>query len=155
MVIGHSFGGGVATKLAHRYPDRVGYLVLLNSVGGVTDRPIWLWPFHLARELLPPREGIDMLLAMRHDLVDNVVHHPVGLVRVGHLARTVDLREELADLRRRDLPVLALTTERDDVIPQQAFSARVGRSAPTARCSVGATRGCSPTPTRSTRCSAT
>jgi pimeloyl-ACP methyl ester carboxylesterase len=123
MVIGHSFGGGVATKLAHAHPDRVGYLVLLNSVGGVTERPVWMWPFHLARELLPPREGLDMLLAMRHDVVDNLTHHPAGLVRVGHLARTADLREELGELRRRGLPVLALTTERDGVIPKPAFAA--------------------------------
>jgi pimeloyl-ACP methyl ester carboxylesterase len=36
FVVGHSFGGGVATKLAHDFPDRVGYLVLINSVGGGT-----------------------------------------------------------------------------------------------------------------------
>jgi pimeloyl-ACP methyl ester carboxylesterase len=123
MVIGHSFGGGVATKLAHAHPHRVGYLVLLNSVGGVTDRPIWQWPLRIAQEMVPSREGIDALMAMRHDLVDNMIHHPVGLVRVGHLARTADLRDELAELRRRDLPVLALTTERDGVIPQPAFAA--------------------------------
>src|SRR5882724_10541962 len=40
LVIGHSFGGGVAIKLAQAHPDRVGYLVLLNSVGGVTNRPL-------------------------------------------------------------------------------------------------------------------
>jgi pimeloyl-ACP methyl ester carboxylesterase len=39
LVIGHSFGGGVAIKLAQTHPERVGYLVLLNSVGGVADRP--------------------------------------------------------------------------------------------------------------------
>ena len=41
LVIGHSFGGGVAIKLAQTHPERVGYLVLLNSVGGVSDRPVW------------------------------------------------------------------------------------------------------------------
>src|SRR5436190_988284 len=34
FVVGHSFGGGVAIKLAHDFPDRVRYLVLINSVGG-------------------------------------------------------------------------------------------------------------------------
>jgi pimeloyl-ACP methyl ester carboxylesterase len=123
MVIGHSFGGGVATKLAHAHPDRVGYLVLLNSVGGFADRPIWQWGLHFAREMLPDRTGVEMLLAMRHDLIDNLVHNPCGLIRVGNLARTADLGTELAGLRDRGLPVLALTTDGDGVIPQSAFAA--------------------------------
>jgi pimeloyl-ACP methyl ester carboxylesterase len=123
MVIGHSFGGGVATKLAHAYPERVGYLALLNSVGGTADRPIWRWGMHFLREMLPDRTGVEMLLAMRHDLVDNVTHNPLGLIRVGQLARTADLRTELAELRQRGLPVLALTTDGDGVIPQSAFAA--------------------------------
>jgi pimeloyl-ACP methyl ester carboxylesterase/predicted amino acid-binding ACT domain protein len=123
MVIGHSFGGGVATKLAHAYPERVGYLVLLNSVGGRADRPIWQWGIHFAREMLPDRTGIDMLLAMRHDLLDNLVHNPLAMLRVGQLARSADLASELAELRARGLPVLALTTEGDGVIPHTAFAA--------------------------------
>ena len=34
FLVGHSFGGGVSIKLAHDYPSRVRYLVLINSVGG-------------------------------------------------------------------------------------------------------------------------
>src|SRR5579863_530000 len=33
LVIGHSFGGGVAIKLAKEVPSRVGYLILLNALG--------------------------------------------------------------------------------------------------------------------------
>src|SRR3954451_19017974 len=33
FLVGHSFGGGVAIKLAHDYPQLVRYLVLVNSVG--------------------------------------------------------------------------------------------------------------------------
>ena len=33
LVLGHSFGGGIATRFAHDRPERVRYLVLLNSVG--------------------------------------------------------------------------------------------------------------------------
>src|SRR3954463_14283815 len=36
LLIGHSFGGGVAIKAAHRLPNRVNRLVLINSVGGST-----------------------------------------------------------------------------------------------------------------------
>lgn len=123
LVIGHSFGGGVAIKLAQAHPDRVGYLVLLNSVGGVNDRPIWEWAWHFWRELFPTRQGIDIARAMRDDLIANLVRNPMGLVRAAGLARSVDLREELADLRERKLPVLALTTKNDGVVPQAAFEA--------------------------------
>ncbi|MDQ1510567.1 MAG: hypothetical protein QOG50_2411 [Actinomycetota bacterium] len=123
LVIGHSFGGGVAIKLAQAHPDRVGYLVLLNSVGGVTDRSLWNWLYHFGRELFPTRQGIEIARAMRDDLVTNLVRNPVGLLRAGQLARSADLRDELAELRERQLPVLALTTKHDGVIPQAAFEA--------------------------------
>jgi len=123
LVIGHSFGGGVAIKLAYEHPERVGYLVLLNSVGGVVDRPIWEWAWRFALELFPTRQGIEIARAMRDDLLANLVRNPLGLVRVGELARTVDLRSELSELRARGLPVLALTSKSDGVIPQEAFEA--------------------------------
>ncbi len=123
LVIGHSFGGGVAIKLAHAHPERVGYLVLLNSIGGVTNRPLWEWAWWFWRELIPTRQGIEIARAMRDDLVTNLFHNPLGVWRAGELARTVDLRQELADLRDRELPVLALTTQNDGVIPQKAFDA--------------------------------
>ena len=34
VVVGHSFGGGVAMRFAHDYPERVRSLVLVNSIGG-------------------------------------------------------------------------------------------------------------------------
>jgi pimeloyl-ACP methyl ester carboxylesterase/predicted amino acid-binding ACT domain protein len=123
LVIGHSFGGGVAIKLAHEHPERVGYLVLLNSVGGVIDRPIWEWAWRFAVELFPTRQGIEIARAMRDDLVANLLRNPLGLVRVGELARSADLRAELAQLRSRRLPVLALTSQSDGVIPHGAFEA--------------------------------
>ncbi|MDQ1520810.1 MAG: hypothetical protein QOI55_1883 [Actinomycetota bacterium] len=123
LVIGHSFGGGVATKLAHAHPDRVGYLVLLNSVGGVTERPLWSWAVHFGRELLPNRQGIDIMRAVRDDLVANLARNPLGLWRAGELARKADLRDELHGLRERRLPVLALTADGDGVVPQGAFEA--------------------------------
>lgn len=128
LVVGHSFGGGVAIKLAHDFGDRVGYVVLMNSVGGgggvgLGDRPPWQWALGFVREMLPVPEGVEMLRAMRDDLLTNVVNNPIGLVRAGHLARTADLAVELSDLRERGLPVLALTSEGDEVIPRHAFEA--------------------------------
>jgi glycine cleavage system regulatory protein len=95
----------------------------LNSVGGVTDRPIWEWALRFGRELFPTRQGIEIARAMRDDLVTNLIRNPMGLVRAAELARSADLREELSELRERALPVLALTTKSDGVIPQEAFEA--------------------------------
>lgn len=128
LVIGHSFGGGVAIKLAHDHPARVRYLVLLNSVGGgagvrFSDRPPWDWALGLAREFVPVGKGIEMMQAMRDDLLTNMITNPVGLLRAGDLARRADLTAELAELRSRKLPVLALTSEGDGVVPHAAFDA--------------------------------
>ena len=65
LVIGHSFGGGIAIKLAHTRPDLVRYLVLLNSVGGVAPRPPIDWVAGFGREVWPLSEGIEMARAMR------------------------------------------------------------------------------------------
>jgi pimeloyl-ACP methyl ester carboxylesterase/predicted amino acid-binding ACT domain protein len=128
LIIGHSFGGGVATKLAHDFPQRARYLVLSNAVGGGTDvgfrdRPPWEWALGFARELLPLDQAVQTMNAMRDDLLTNLLTNPIGLLRAGHLARTADLRTELAALRDRGLPVLALTSDGDSVISHQAFDA--------------------------------
>src|SRR5947207_9624304 len=59
FLVGHSFGGGVSIKLAHDFPDKVRYLVLVNSVGGsawaqrgtnvpsLAERPLWDCGIHL------------------------------------------------------------------------------------------------------------
>lgn len=123
LVIGHSFGGGVAVKLAHTRPDLVRYLVLLNAVGGVAPRPPWEWAAGFGRELWPLPEAIEMLQAMRADLVPNLLRNPLGLARAGRLAQSADLQTELAHLRERGVPVLVLTSEGDGVIPRGAFDA--------------------------------
>ncbi|MGH9275695.1 MAG: alpha/beta fold hydrolase, partial [Acidimicrobiales bacterium] len=123
LLIGHSFGGGVAVKLAHTRPDLVRYLVLLNAVGGVAPRPALEWVAGFGRELWPLPDAIEMVQAMRVDLVPNLMRNPLGLARAGRLAQTADLHTELADLRDRGVPVLVLTSEGDGVIPRGAFEA--------------------------------
>ncbi len=131
LVIGHSFGGGVGTALAHAHPGRVRYLVLLNAVGGATwdgraggslaDRPLWDWARGFARDLVGP-EGIETLGAISQDVVTNLVVNPVVLARAGWLAKDADLTAELVGVRAAGTPVLALTSEGDQVIPDAAFA---------------------------------
>jgi pimeloyl-ACP methyl ester carboxylesterase len=135
FAVGHSFGGGVATKLAHDFPDRVGYLVLINSVGGGTwlqagnkvrsmaERPLWDWVVHFPCDLLMARGAVATLTAVLEDAIPNIVSNPIGIWRVGMLARRADLTADLADLKARHLPVLVLWGEGDGIIPRASFDA--------------------------------
>jgi pimeloyl-ACP methyl ester carboxylesterase len=135
FAVGHSLGGGVATKLAHDYPDRVGYLVLINSVGGgawlragnkvrsMAERPLWDWALHFPFDLLFGRGVIGAMRAILEDAVPNVVGNPVGVWRLGLLARRADLTVELAEIKARGLPVLVLWGEGDGIIPRASFEA--------------------------------
>jgi pimeloyl-ACP methyl ester carboxylesterase len=135
FAVGHSFGGGVATKLAHDFPSRVGYLVLINSVGGgawlqagnkvrsMAERPIWDWAVHFPSDILMARGMVGTLKAMLEDAIPNVVRNPCAVYRVGMLARRADLTADLADIRARQLPVLVLWGEGDAIIPRASFDA--------------------------------
>jgi pimeloyl-ACP methyl ester carboxylesterase len=133
FVVGHSFGGGVAIKLAHDHPERVRYLVLVNSVGGTTwslanlahsftARPPWTWPFQ-ASDIVPLHYMRRMLPIIVEDAVPNLVRNPLGLLNVLNLVRRSDLLAELQDLKGRQLPVVVLWGDHDTVIPRASFAA--------------------------------
>lgn len=131
VVIGHSLGGGVSVMLASRHPDRVRYLVLVNAVGGATwdgregrtlsDRSLGGWAVEFGRDLFPLSDGLTFLGAVGQDLVSGLLRNPYVVSQAATLARTADLTAELHDLRATGIPVLALTSERDNVIPGAAF----------------------------------
>lgn len=135
LVVGHSFGGGVAVTLAHRHPDMVRSLVLLNSVGGARwrratgrpgylgGRPVWSWTLQLAREFLPPQRGVNLIVDIWSDVLVNLMRNPVGLWEIGRIAAGADLLAELADLASWDIPILALRGHADGVVPRGAFEA--------------------------------
>ncbi|HEX9547370.1 MAG TPA: alpha/beta fold hydrolase [Acidimicrobiales bacterium] len=135
FVVGHSFGGGVAIKLAHDFPTKVRYLVLVNSVGGSTwssagskvksmaERPLWDWGLHIPEDLFPLRQITRVLPVMLEDAVPNVIRNPFGLWKAANLARTADLTPELEELKRRRLPVVVLWGDKDRVIPRASFDA--------------------------------
>jgi pimeloyl-ACP methyl ester carboxylesterase/predicted amino acid-binding ACT domain protein len=134
LVVGHSFGGGVAIRLAHDAPKRVRHLVLINSVGspagsnGPTlaaqpyDRPVWQYGLQFAKEFWS-RDGYHLVQAIREDLVRNTFANPWTLTEIGTLARRADLTVELAALRRREVPILVLWSDGDGVLPLAAFEA--------------------------------
>lgn len=132
IVMGHSFGGGVSIALAHDFPSRVKQLVLVNAVGGaawgrrgreLSDRMLWHWAVEFAKELWPPHKGLGMAWSVREDLVTNLLRNPAAMVTAGMLAARADLRDELAELRDRKLPVVVMSGADDKIIPLSAFDA--------------------------------
>lgn len=137
---GHSFGGGVAIKVAHTYPDRVRLLVLLNSIGGAVwkgdgeedrkhlyERPLWDWGLHLPWDTMRSRALNRVVPVVVTDIVQNAMRNPVAFWRVAHIARRADLRSELEDLKRRELPVVVLWGSGDSIIPSVSGEA-LGRA---------------------------
>ena len=134
VVVGHSFGGGVAIRFAHDHPTRARSLVLVNSVGGsswrvgnslrsITERPLWDWGLHFPADVWPIRQATRVLPVIAEDLLPNLVRHPRALVKVANLARRADLRAELEALRDRGVPVSIIWGSRDGVIPRESFEA--------------------------------
>ncbi len=131
-VVGHSFGGGVAARAAHDLPGHVDEVVLVNSVGGaqwspsgnlrpIHERPLWDWMLRLQADALGSRSVGQVVGAVAGIALSNVLRDPMSVWRAAHLARTADLRAELAGLGGRGLPVTLLWGTSDTVIPVASF----------------------------------
>jgi pimeloyl-ACP methyl ester carboxylesterase len=140
IVVGHSFGGGVAVRLGVDNPQLTSRLVLCNSVGApwrhvagvsgsdgaqvdaMSKRPIWSWGINIPSDVIAllshARQAMPSIL---EDLVPNVMSHPLTITRVGQLARNADLRAELNELRLAGFPMTVVHSERDGVIPRTSF----------------------------------
>jgi pimeloyl-ACP methyl ester carboxylesterase len=135
-LIGHSFGGSVATMAAHQAPDLVSQLVLINAVGGtvwrtgpdgsavpMADRSLWDWIARLYLDVTPLHESPRVLPAILRDLVPAVMINPLALWHTGRLARTADLVRELGELSRRGTPITVVSGRDDAVVPAEATAA--------------------------------
>jgi pimeloyl-ACP methyl ester carboxylesterase len=134
VVMGHSFGGGVAIRLAYEHRARVRSLVLVNAVGGsswrkgkslrsIADRPLWDWGLHFPSDAWPLRQATKVLPVMAEDFVPNMIRNPRAMMRVANLARRADLRHELEQLRDQGMPISIIWATRDGVIPRESFEA--------------------------------
>jgi pimeloyl-ACP methyl ester carboxylesterase len=135
---GHSFGGGVAIKVAHDHGERCRLLVLVNSIGGavwkdgsdekshsLAERPIWDWGIHLPRDLARRRLLRTVAPVVLQDAARNALRDPIGFWRVGGIARSANLLPELEELKRRQLPVVVLWGNEDRILPSASLSAIV------------------------------
>jgi pimeloyl-ACP methyl ester carboxylesterase len=132
LVLGHSFGGGVAIALAHGHRRLVRGLVLINSIGGSTwfeaswirslvTRPPWDWGIHFSADLLPVRQARRVVPVIVSEALPNLVRDPRSFWRAAALARRADLTAELESLRRRHLPVVVLWGARDQLLTRRSL----------------------------------
>src|SRR5436305_1469293 len=119
IVVGHSFGGGVAIQVAHDLPDRVRSLVLVNSIGGsawsgaggtvrkLAERPLWDWGIHFPSDLLPVPQLTKVLPVVLEDALPNLLRNPAAMWRVAQVARPAGRTAQLEALkpRRRVTPM--------------------------------------------------
>jgi pimeloyl-ACP methyl ester carboxylesterase len=134
VVVGHSFGGGVAVRFAHDFRPRVRSLVLVNSIGGsswrsgtglrsITERPLWDWGLHFPGDVWPIRQATRVLPVVAEDLLPNLLRNPRAIVKVANLARRADVRTELETLRNDGLSISIIWGTRDGIIPRESFEA--------------------------------
>ncbi len=133
LIMGHSFGGGVAIVFAHDFLERVRGLVLINSIGAsawtrrgstlrtIRQRPLWDWGLHFPGDLWPLGQARRVLPVILSEAVPNLLREPRAFWRVAALARGANLLGELQELKRRRLPVVVLWGNRDRIITRDAF----------------------------------
>ncbi len=140
-LVGHSFGGGVAIRAAYDHPDHVRLLVLINSIGGgiwqeagiddeeaerhLAERPLWHWGAHLPFDVAKRKVVQAALPVIATDVTRNLFRNPRAFFRASRLARTADLREELAVLKDRGLPIVVLWGAEDKILPVASLDALV------------------------------
>jgi pimeloyl-ACP methyl ester carboxylesterase len=135
VMMGHSFGGGIAIQTAHDWPDRVGGLVLINSIGGsawrrhgslmksMAQRPLWDWGLHFPSDVLPIRQLRRVLPVVLEAAVPNALRDPRAFWHAANIARYADLTDELQELKARRLPVVVLWGSRDEIVTRASFDA--------------------------------
>lgn len=127
VVVGHSFGGGVAVQLAHDFTERVRAVIACNGVGGLVglgahNRPWWEWGRHLGSDLFSLDSVLRVLPAVVGQAVPNLVYNPFALWRVGEVVRRADLRREVLVVKRRGVPVTIVWSDRDRLISHGNFA---------------------------------
>lgn len=129
FVVGHSFGGGVALRLAHDRPDLVRSLTLVNAVGGAGPQAAWSprawgqWSRGAAIELHPRNwlspPGTTELLA---DLLPAILRRPLHLASSAFVALTANLAEQAQAVIDTGVPVVFVWGDRDRLIAPGRFA---------------------------------
>lgn len=131
-LVGHSFGGAVAIRLAYHSPELVTSLVLVDAATGATwhrsgdterllsERPLWDWALHLVQEL-PLSDFPLAATSVLRDVGHNLVWHLPSVGIVAHLTRSFDIRHELAGVAGLGVPVSVVWADGDRVVTRACY----------------------------------
>lgn len=134
ILVGHSFGGGVAIEWAHAAHGRVAGIVLVNSVGGawrvlrgslrpMAERPLWDWGLGAPSDALPVAGGLTRVVpALVAKALPSVVTNPIEGWMVAHAARSADLTHRVSALRGAGVPIAVIRGRYDGIVPESSFT---------------------------------
>ena len=127
FVVGHSFGGGVALRLASDRPDLVRSLTLVNTVGGAPAsgaglvKQSWLkWAIGSLSEL-HPRDLMRVAPHAARDFIPNAIRRPIRMGLTASVALNSSLADQASGLIDNGLPVLFVWSDRDRLVAPGAF----------------------------------
>lgn len=132
LLVGHSFGGGVAIKTAERHPELVSGLLLINAIGGgrwsrdgahQDERPLWDWWRGIPGDAFPLNQSLGILPRIAEEALPNLVRNPKAIWRVAQMIRRTDLLREMRIVRESGVPVEVVWSERDNLVPRQSHEA--------------------------------
>ncbi len=117
VLVGESMGGAVALTLAALEPERIGSVVVFNSVGGaIAGRRRRDWVKGLLVGISRRAGTLGQWHASVLDALLTAVH-PVANWRASTLVVNADVRPALAAVKRYRVPVVAVFGKRDTVVP--------------------------------------
>lgn len=118
FVVGHSFGGGVALRLARQRPDLLRSLTLVNTIGGArrSGGQSWLqWGVAAIGEL-HPAELARVAPPVLRDMLPNLLRSPVTALATGASALGASLAGDARAVVASGVPVLFVWSEQDGLL---------------------------------------
>lgn len=112
-VVGHSFGGGVAMRIAATRPDLVKSLTLICPVGGAGEGAVPLSRLVSGVIFDARHRWVGRAL---HDVGNALTHHPTAVAATAWAAWRSDQLEDLTAIGAARVPVRFVFAESDDVV---------------------------------------
>ena len=133
LVVGHSLGGALSLSLGAANQDRIEKLVLINSIGDqswidhdgtastLSKRSLNDWAGAFLIDLNRMRDRHRVLPQVALEAVKELARNPARVVKFALWAKSADMTTEIEQLSRSKIPILALWTNDDVVVPNESF----------------------------------
>lgn len=122
LLAGHSMGAALAILLAARDPRRTAGLILIGPAGLPLTKPVRTSAADLTRQIIRRDHRVGGLVASGLELVAA----PRSTVRLIRALRRLDLRDEMARVRRNGIPVSVIGCDTDTLTPPEYCRSAAG-----------------------------